>query len=60
MSLLLLVMTLINSVVCQSFFGKADLWNKTKSTAENDDSTLLTEMAADHDYFYNNKRQVLD
>lgn len=46
-SLVLLIMTLCNSVVCQSYFGKADLWNKSR-TVEVDDRLLLTDM--EHDF----------
>lgn len=41
-------MTFANSIICQSYFGKADLWEKTRA-AETDNSVLLHEM----DYKYN-------
>lgn len=55
-SILLLVMTFINCVICQNYFGTTDLWSKAGPAP--DTSLPLTEM--DQDYGYANKRLILD
>lgn len=57
-SMVLLVLTFLNAIWCQSFFGKADLWQKAK-TSGNEDNMPLNEMELDNDYLQN-KRLVLD
>lgn len=39
-SVVLLIMTFIISVICQSYFGKADLWNKRRAKQEVEDVTV--------------------
>lgn len=47
-SIILLVMTFINCLVCQSYFGTTDLWQKARADA--DHGTQLTEI--DQDFVY--------
>lgn len=53
-SIVLLLMTFCNSVACQMYFGKADLWSRTR-TMEVDNSMLLSDM----DIEYNQTKRVL-
>ncbi|CCG81476.1 Putative uncharacterized protein [Taphrina deformans PYCC 5710] len=55
-SIVLLVMTFINSVTCQTYFGKADLWSRTRNVSV-DDNMLLSDMETEHNQ---TKRVLLD